>query len=152
MPDGCDSQTAIVIWHWCSFWNYSGSDGNCADISRSRWRSLSLARIGATNPILAPSNFMNKIWRKCLLSWQIPSIGFGLTFILGLGFSYSNQNIRSEVQSVGLVVFTVLVAVGHIGGTARTPIYEGSHTRGSPNWKSTQASSAIGFRQIRIWW
>lgn len=55
---------------------------------------------------------MNKIRRKCLLSWQIPSIGFGLTFILGLGFSYSNQDIRSEVQSVGLVVFTVLVAIG----------------------------------------
>ena len=33
-------------------------------------------------------------------------------FVLGLGFSYSNQDIRSEVQSVGLVVFTVLVAVG----------------------------------------
>ena len=55
---------------------------------------------------------MNKIRRKCLLSWQIPSIGFGLTFLLGLGLSYSNQDIRSEVQSVGLVVFTVLVAVG----------------------------------------
>ncbi len=55
---------------------------------------------------------MNKIWRKCLLSWQIPSIGFGITFILGLGFSYSNQDIRLEVQSVGLVVFTVLVAIG----------------------------------------
>ena len=44
---------------------------------------------------------------------------------------------------MGLVVFTVLVAVGQIGGTARTPIYEGSHDRGSPKWKSTQASSAI---------
>jgi inosine-uridine nucleoside N-ribohydrolase len=55
---------------------------------------------------------MNNIRRKCLLSWQIPSIGFGLTFLLGLGFSYSNQDIRSEVQSVGLVVFTVLVAIG----------------------------------------
>ena len=44
---------------------------------------------------------------------------------------------------MGLVVFTVLVAVGQIGGTARTPIYEGSHDLGSPKWKSTQASSAI---------
>ena len=55
---------------------------------------------------------MNNIRHKCLLSWQIPSIGFGLTFVLGLGFSYSNQDIRSEVQSVGLLVFTVLVAIG----------------------------------------
>ncbi|WP_373543222.1 nucleoside hydrolase [Chamaesiphon sp.] len=55
---------------------------------------------------------MNNIRRKCLLSWQIPSIGFGLTFLFGLGFSYSNRDIRAEVQSVGLVVFTVLVAVG----------------------------------------
>jgi inosine-uridine nucleoside N-ribohydrolase len=55
---------------------------------------------------------MNNIRRECLLSWQIPSIGFGLTFLLGLGFSYSNQDIRSEVQSVGLIVFTVLVAIG----------------------------------------
>ncbi|WP_373538896.1 nucleoside hydrolase [Chamaesiphon sp.] len=55
---------------------------------------------------------MNKIRRKCLLSWQIPSIGFGLTFLLGLGLSYSNQDIRSEVQSVGLVVFSVLVVIG----------------------------------------
>lgn len=215
---------------------------------------------------------MNNIRRKCLLSWQIPLIGFGLTFVLGLGFSYSNQDIRSEVQSVGLGVFTVLVAIGshytiqafrswqryknktylkqaiagllsnlfliffvvtsvnkiynlshplnitkhsleefkprsqvsklpiwidtdpacgqsatndvddcwalmmalrspeldlrgisttfgntkgetalqvarqvigHLGGAARTPIYEGSHDRGSPEWKSTQASEAI---------
>jgi inosine-uridine nucleoside N-ribohydrolase len=215
---------------------------------------------------------MNNIRRKYRLSWQIPSIGFGLTFLLGLGFSYSNLDIRSEVQSVGLVVFTVLVAIGsyytvkafrsyqsyknknylkhaiagllanlsliffittnisaidainhpahttkhsvsefkpssnvsklpiwidtdpacgqgatndvddcwalmmairspeldlrgisttfgntkgktafqvarqaigHLGGAARTPIYEGSHDRGSPKWKSTQASSAI---------
>jgi inosine-uridine nucleoside N-ribohydrolase len=215
---------------------------------------------------------MNNIRHKCLLSWQIPSIGFGLTFVLGLGFSYSNQDIRSEVQSVGLLVFTVLVAIGsyytvrafrswqryknknylkhaiagllsnllliffitssisaiyamnhpatatkhsveefkpssnasklpiwidadpacgqgatndvddcwalmmalrspelalrgisttfgntkgeiafqvarqaigHLGGAARTPIYEGSHTQGSPEWKSTQASAAI---------
>jgi inosine-uridine nucleoside N-ribohydrolase len=55
---------------------------------------------------------MNNIRRKCLLSWQVPSIGFGLTFLLGLGFSYSNLDIRSEVQSVGLVVFTMLVAIG----------------------------------------
>jgi inosine-uridine nucleoside N-ribohydrolase len=55
---------------------------------------------------------MNNIRRKCLLSWQIPSIGFGLTFLLGLGFSYSNQDIRSEVQIVGLTIFTVLVAIG----------------------------------------
>lgn len=223
--------------------------------------------------------------RKCLLSWQIPSIGFGLTFVLGLGFSYSNRDIRSEVQSVGLVVFTVLVsigsyytirafrswqryknknylkhtiagllanllliffttssisaitsgrlandamnhpahitkhsvsefkpssngsklpiwidtdpacgqsatsdvddcwalmmalrspeldlrgisttfgntkgdtafqvarqAIGHLGGTNRTPIYEGSHMRGSPEWKSTQASTAISSRLHR---
>ena len=50
---------------------------------------------------------MKNIWRKCLLSWQIPSIGFGLTFLLGLGFSYSSQDIRSEVQSVGSVVITL---------------------------------------------
>ncbi len=55
---------------------------------------------------------MNKIRRRCLLSWQIPAIGFGLTFLLGLGLSYSNQDIRYKVQSVGLVVFTVLVAIG----------------------------------------
>ena len=55
---------------------------------------------------------MNNTWSKCLLSWQIPLIGFGLTFILGFGFSYSNQDIRSEVQFVGLVIFTVLVALG----------------------------------------
>jgi inosine-uridine nucleoside N-ribohydrolase len=55
---------------------------------------------------------MNNIRRKYRLSWQIPSIGFGLTFLLGLGFIYSNQDIRSEVQSVGLIVFTVLVAIG----------------------------------------
>jgi pyrimidine-specific ribonucleoside hydrolase len=55
---------------------------------------------------------MSNIWRKCLLSWQIPSIGFGLTFVLGLGFSYSNQDIRPEVQFVGLAIFTVLVAIG----------------------------------------
>ncbi len=55
---------------------------------------------------------MNNIWRKCLLSWQIPLIGFGLTFLVGLGLSYSNQDIRSEVQSVGLAIFTVLVAIG----------------------------------------
>jgi inosine-uridine nucleoside N-ribohydrolase len=216
--------------------------------------------------------------RKCLLSWQIPSIGFGLTFLLGLGFSYSNRDIRSEVQSVGLIVFTVLgaigsyytvrafrswqryknknylkhtiagllanllliffitsnisandamnhpahitkhslakfkpssnmsklpvwidtdpacgrgatndvddcwalmmalrspeltirgisttfgntkgdtafqvarQAIGHLGGTNRTPIYEGSHMRGSPEWKSTQASAAIASRLHR---
>ena len=214
---------------------------------------------------------MNNIRRRCLLSWQIPLIGFWLTFLLGLGFSYSNQDIRPEVQSVGLVVFTVLVVIGsyytvlafrscqryrnkdylkyaiagllanlfliffvvtsvkiyslshplnitkhsleefkprsnasklpiwidtdpacgqsatndvddcwalmmalrspelnlrgisttfgntkgetalqvarqvigHLGGAARTPIYEGSHDRGSPEWKSTQASEAI---------
>lgn len=55
---------------------------------------------------------MNNIRRRCLLSWQIPLIGFWLTFLLGLGFSYSNQDIRPEVQSVGLVVFTVLVVIG----------------------------------------
>jgi inosine-uridine nucleoside N-ribohydrolase/uncharacterized membrane protein len=55
---------------------------------------------------------MNNVRRKCLLSWQIPSIGFGLTFLLGLGLSYSNQDIRSDVQSVGLVVFSVLVLIG----------------------------------------
>ena len=55
---------------------------------------------------------MNNIRHKCLLSWQILSIGFGLTFLLGLGFSYSNQGIRSDVQSVGLVVFSVLAAIG----------------------------------------
>ncbi len=55
---------------------------------------------------------MNNIRRKCLLSWQISLIGFGLTFLLGLGLSYSNQDIRPEVQSVGLLVFTVLVAIG----------------------------------------
>ena len=55
---------------------------------------------------------MSKIRRKYLLSWQIPSIGFGLTFLLGLGLSYSNQDIRSEVQSVGLVVFSLLIAIG----------------------------------------
>ncbi len=55
---------------------------------------------------------MNNIRRRCLLSWQIPSIGFGLTFLLGLGLNYSNQDIRPEVQSVGLVVFTVLVVIG----------------------------------------
>ncbi len=62
---------------------------------------------------------MNNTPYKCLLSWQIPSIGFGLTFLLGLGFSYSNQNIRPEVQSVGLVIFIVLVALG-IYYTVRT--------------------------------
>lgn len=55
---------------------------------------------------------MNNIWRKCLLGWQIPLIGFGLTFVLGLGFSYSNQDIRPEVQFVGLAIFTVLGANG----------------------------------------
>jgi inosine-uridine nucleoside N-ribohydrolase len=55
---------------------------------------------------------MNNIRRKCLLSWQVPSIGFGLTFLLGLGLSSSNLDIKSEVQSVGLIVFTVLVAIG----------------------------------------
>ncbi len=54
---------------------------------------------------------MNNIQRRCLLSWQIPLIGFGLTFVLGLGLSYSNQDIRSELQFVGLGVFTVLVAI-----------------------------------------
>jgi inosine-uridine nucleoside N-ribohydrolase len=55
---------------------------------------------------------MNNPRPQYLLSWQIPSIGFGLTFLLGLGFSYSNQDIRSEVQSIGLVIFTVLGAIG----------------------------------------
>jgi inosine-uridine nucleoside N-ribohydrolase len=55
---------------------------------------------------------MNNTGHKYRFSWQIPLIGFGLTFLLGLGFSYSNQDIRSEVQSVGLVIFTVLVAIG----------------------------------------
>lgn len=55
---------------------------------------------------------MNNIRRQCLLSWQIPSIGFGLTVLLGLGLSYSNQDIRSDVQSVGLGVLVVLVAIG----------------------------------------
>ena len=55
---------------------------------------------------------MKNIWRKCLLSWQIPSIGFGLTFLLGLGFSYSNQDTRLQVQLVGLTVFTILVMIG----------------------------------------
>lgn len=55
---------------------------------------------------------MNNIRRKCFLSWQIPLIGFGLTFLLGLGSSYSNQDIRPKGQSVGLVIFTVLVAIG----------------------------------------
>ena len=32
--------------------------------------------------------------------------------MLGLGFSYSNQDTRSEVQSVGLVIFSVLVSIG----------------------------------------
>ena len=55
---------------------------------------------------------MKNIWRKCLLSWQIPSIGFGLTFLLGLEFSYSNQDTRLQVQLVGLTVFTILVMIG----------------------------------------
>jgi pyrimidine-specific ribonucleoside hydrolase len=55
---------------------------------------------------------MNKIWRKCRLSWQIPLIGFGLTFLIGVGLSYSNQDIRPEVQFVGLAIFTALVAIG----------------------------------------
>ena len=33
--------------------------------------------------------------------------------------------------------------IGHLGGAAQTPIYEGSHDQGSPEWKSTQASEAI---------
>ena len=55
---------------------------------------------------------MKNIRRQCLFSWQIPLVGFGLTFLLGWGFSYSNQDIRPEVQFAGLAVFTVLVVIG----------------------------------------
>ena len=55
---------------------------------------------------------MNNIRRQCILSWQIPLIGFWLTFFLGFGFSYANQDTRLEVQFVGLAVFTILVVIG----------------------------------------
>lgn len=55
---------------------------------------------------------MNNIRRQCILSWQIALIGFWLTFFLGFGFSYANQDTRLEVQFVGLIVFTILVVIG----------------------------------------
>ena len=39
-------------------------------------------------------------------------------------------------------------AIGHMGGAAQTPIYEGSHDRGSPSNKGNDY--AIGFRHISI--
>jgi inosine-uridine nucleoside N-ribohydrolase len=55
---------------------------------------------------------MNNLQRQCILSWKIPLVGFWLTFFLGFGFSYSNQDTRLEVQFVGLTIFNILAVIG----------------------------------------
>ena len=46
------------------------------------------------------------------LSWQIPLIGFLLTFAIGFLLSFSNMDIRSDVQSIGLAMFSALASLG----------------------------------------
>jgi len=54
----------------------------------------------------------------------------------GISTTFGNTKGETALQVARQVI-------GHLGGAARTPIYEGSHDRGSPEWKSTQASEAI---------
>lgn len=50
--------------------------------------------------------------RHCRYGWQLPLIGFVSTFILGVLFSLSNMDTRSDVQSIGLAIFSALASLG----------------------------------------
>jgi purine nucleosidase len=45
-------------------------------------------------------------------SWQLPLIGYGMTFLLGFGLSVSNENIRTEAAVGGLLCFTLSSSLG----------------------------------------
>ncbi len=64
---------------------------------------------GLTVPLIG---YTQRVIRTCKYSWLFPLTGFVLTFVGGLGFSLSNQDIRVDVQRIGLVVFAVLTVVG----------------------------------------
>jgi pyrimidine-specific ribonucleoside hydrolase len=47
------------------------------------------------------------------MSWQLPLIGYGVTFLLGLGFSISNENVRTEAAIGGLLCFALFTLLGY---------------------------------------
>ncbi len=53
-----------------------------------------------------------KFYTPSRASWQVPLAGYVITFLLGVGLSLSNQDIRMAVELVGLVLFAVFTVLG----------------------------------------
>jgi hypothetical protein len=49
-------------------------------------------------------------------SWQLPLIGYGMTFLLGFGLSVSNENIRTEAAIGGLLCFALFSSLDEGSG------------------------------------
>lgn len=77
--------------------------------------------------------------RTAKLAWRVPLVGAGLVFVLGVGLSLMNLDIRGDVQTGGLVALAVLAAAGLAlsvrarSGSTRTPPDESAaQPSGSP--------------------
>jgi purine nucleosidase len=64
-------------------------------------------------------------------SWQLPLIGYGVIFLLGLGLSISNENIRREAAIAGLLCFAWFSTLGWYHTVAAVN-RAGSHKTGEP--------------------
>jgi len=56
----------------------------------------------------------NKFARRRRLSWQLPLAGYIVTFLVAAGLSLSNENIRTQVEIVGLGAWAVFSVIGFI--------------------------------------
>jgi hypothetical protein len=57
-------------------------------------------------------DMLNYRTRNPKLTWRPSLVGFAVTFMLCMGFSVSNMNIRAEVETAGVAVCIMFTALG----------------------------------------
>ena len=63
-------------------------------------------------PVLAIWYWQSKSPRDARLSWQLPLVGYALTFAIGAGMSVSNRDIRTEAELVGGGILAICTWLG----------------------------------------
>ncbi|MEX5216041.1 MAG: nucleoside hydrolase [Nitrospiraceae bacterium] len=83
-------------------------------------------------PILTVWYLQSRSANDSRLSWQVPTVGYAMTFAIGAGLSLSNQDLRTDVELVGAIGLAVVTGFGIVHwykGVRARP-----HAR-SPQWK-----------------
>jgi hypothetical protein len=83
-------------------------------------------------PVLVAWYLRSKSFSDARLSWQLPLVGYPLTFLIGAGMSASNRDIRTEVELVGAGVLMVFVVLGF---TYAYKAFRHTRVERPPRWK-----------------